>query len=183
MPPTKGAAFIGKYRLDAKTGQKLNNNQHIFRHYNYQTQATTYFYRTNRKLVGKVSHPEIIKKHYRLGTRSLNPLPLLDLAHKSEKEEAFLLSPPPQIHTQDFQQLLLTNLLLLCKTAKAIHIPLEKKHIPKELNKCDSNVYNHFQAKPILHFTFPPENVLKVKEFLSKLDTYAEEYGMEESQD
>ena len=44
------------------TGQHLPKNQKVFRHYNYQTQQTTYFYRTNEQLVGKVLTPPSLKK-------------------------------------------------------------------------------------------------------------------------
>ncbi|CAG8699751.1 3569_t:CDS:2, partial [Ambispora gerdemannii] len=46
----KPALLIGNHKLDATTGQHLARNQHIFRHFNYQTQQTTYFYRTNEQL-------------------------------------------------------------------------------------------------------------------------------------
>src|ERR1043166_8343967 len=68
------ALLIGKSKLDAQTKQFLPKNQKIFRHYDYATGQTSYFYRTNEQLVGKVSTPTLIKKNYRLGTRSLNPL-------------------------------------------------------------------------------------------------------------
>jgi hypothetical protein len=80
--------LISKHKLDALTGQHLPKNQKIFRYYDYNTAQTSYFYRTNEKLVGKCSKPTLIKKNYRLGTRSLNPLNLLDLAYKDKKKEA-----------------------------------------------------------------------------------------------
>jgi hypothetical protein len=72
------------------TGAKLNGHQTVFRHYDYQTQETIFYYKTNRKLVGKSARPIIIKKNYRLGTRSLKTQLLLNLACKSAKKEAYL---------------------------------------------------------------------------------------------
>ncbi|CAG8583764.1 11174_t:CDS:2, partial [Ambispora gerdemannii] len=46
----KPALLITKHKLDAATGQHLAKNQKVFRHFNYQTQQTTYFYRTNEQL-------------------------------------------------------------------------------------------------------------------------------------
>ncbi|CAI2181500.1 19950_t:CDS:2, partial [Funneliformis geosporum] len=84
---SKPALLIGRHKLDAQTGQPLAKNQKIFRHYDYHTAQTTYFYRTNEQLVGQVANPTLLKKNYRLGTRSLNPLSLLSLATKHSKKE------------------------------------------------------------------------------------------------
>jgi hypothetical protein len=51
------ALLIGKSKLDAKTKQHLPKNQKIFRHYDYDTEQTSYFYRTNEQLVGKAQNP------------------------------------------------------------------------------------------------------------------------------
>ena len=51
----------------------LPKKQKIFRHYDYTTGQTSYCYRTNEQLVGTAAKPVLIKKHYRLGTRSLTP--------------------------------------------------------------------------------------------------------------
>ena len=80
----------GKSKFDQLTGTKLNGHQTIFRHYDYETHAISYYYKTNRKLTGKRAEPIIIKKNYRLGTRSLNPLTLLKLASKHSKKEVYL---------------------------------------------------------------------------------------------
>lgn len=82
----------------------------------------------------------------------------------------------------DFQEFLLTRLLTLCDKAQFLHTPLEHEQVPKETSQCSNSVYQHFQIKPVLHFTFPPENVPAVRNFINHLDTYATEYDMEESQ-
>jgi hypothetical protein len=75
----RNALLNGKSKIDQLTGAKLNGHQKIFRHYDYTTGQTTYYYKTNRQLVGQRARPVLIKKNYRLGTRSLNPLSLLKL--------------------------------------------------------------------------------------------------------
>jgi len=67
------ALLNGKSKLDALTGKYLNNQQQVFRSYNYETKQTTYFYKTNEQLIVHCTKPHFIKKNYRLGTRSLNP--------------------------------------------------------------------------------------------------------------
>jgi len=179
----KPALLITKHKLDAATGQHLARNQHIFRHYDYQNQSTTYFYRTNETLVGKCANPTLIKKNYRLGTRSLNPLSLLSLASKATKKEAYLFKKPKKQLNQDFQEFLITRLLLLCNKAEFCHIPLEQDRVFKENNSCDNLIYTHFQTKPVLHFQFLPENATIVRSFIAKLDDYSAQFDMEESQD
>jgi hypothetical protein len=83
----------------------------------------------------------------------------------------------------DFQTFLITRLLLFCKTAEFCHIPLEQNKVPKELEQCNNSVHSHFQTKPVFHFQFAPENTEGVLSFIAKLDTYANEYDLEESQD
>jgi hypothetical protein len=174
----------GKSKLDQLTGAKLNGHQTIFRHYNYQTQETTYYYQTNRKLVGKCARPIIIKKNYRLGTRSLNPLSLLKLASKHPKKELYKFKKPKNNPVQhDFQQFLITRLLLMCKKAEFLHTPLEQEQVPKEAEICNQSIYSHFQTKPVLHFQFLPETAKTVRNFINKLDTYALEYDLEESKE
>jgi len=90
----KPALLISKHKLDAQTGQHLPKNQKIFRYYNYQTAETSYFYRTNEQLVGQAQQPFCDKKHFRLGTRSLNPLSLLKLANKHAKKELYSFKKP-----------------------------------------------------------------------------------------
>ncbi len=182
----KPVLLIGKHKLDALTGQHLPKNQKVFRYYNYQTQETSYFYRTQEKLVGQSAKPVLIKKNYRLGTRSLNTLSLTNLAYKDKKKEIVNLTKSKlKLATlqQDFQEFLVTLLLPLCKTAEFVHIPVEKEEVPKELNNCDNTVANHFQTKPVLRFTFEPEQASVIRAFSEKLDTYAQEYDMEESKE
>jgi hypothetical protein len=176
--------LIGKHKLDAETGQHLARNQHIFRHYNYQTHQTSYCYRTKEKLIGQAAKPVLIKKNYRLGTRSLNPSNLLPLFSKHAKKELYLARKPkkPTV-SSDFQTFLITRLLLLCSKAQFLHTPLEQEQVPKELNNCDQSITNHFQTKPVLHFSFTPQKAAVVRAFIANLDTYAAEYDMEESQD
>jgi len=181
---TRSALLITKHRLDAATGQHLPKNQKVFRHYDYQTNQTSYFYRTNEKLVGQCANPTLIKKNYRLGTRSLNPLSLLALASKAARKEVYLFKKPKKPAVQhDFQEFLITRLLLLCSKAEFLHLPLEQEQVFKENGACDNLVYHHFKTKPVLHFQFSPENASIVRSFIDKLDTYAQEYDLEESQD
>ncbi|CAG8473007.1 2999_t:CDS:2 [Ambispora gerdemannii] len=53
----KPALLIGNHKLDAQTGQHLARNQHIFRYYDYETNQTSYFYRTNEQLIGHAAQP------------------------------------------------------------------------------------------------------------------------------
>lgn len=189
---TREVNLVGKSKLDTLTGQYLNNQQKVFRHYNYQTQQTTYHYRTNEQLVGHCAKPTFIKKNYRLGTRSLNPLNLLNTAQKSRHKETLFLKnlstqTPTFIHStehfKDFQEFLITNLLLFCKSAEFIHAPLEQTHVSKLKKTCDKTISNHFNSRPLLHFTFKPETVPLVLAFLNNLDHHANLYDMEESKD
>jgi len=176
----------GKSKSDQLTGEFLNNQQKIFRRYNYETGETSYFYRTNERLVGKCSQPILIKKNYRLGTRTLNPLSLLKLAKKTPKKPVFKLLKTPLAKknlSSDFQEFLISRLLLMCKTAEFTHIPLEQEKVWKEGGQCSGTVYTHFQTKPVLRFTFASEQAESVREFIDRLDDYAEEYDMEESKD
>ena len=179
----KSALLISKHKLDAITGLHLPKNQKIFRYYNYQTQETSYFYRTNENLVGQVRKPYSNKKHFRLGTRSLNPLKLLSLFSKHSQKELYSFKKPQQQLDQDFQEFLITRLLLLCKKAEFIHTPLEQEQVKKEANQCSEDIQHHFQTKPVLHFSFTPENASIVRSFMEKLDTYGQEHDMEESKD
>ncbi|CAG8627164.1 6833_t:CDS:2 [Ambispora gerdemannii] len=181
---THPTLLIGKHKLDAATGQHLPRNQRVFRHYNYQTQATTYFYRANEQLVGQARKPFSDKKHFRLGTRSLNPLSLLNLASRATKKEAYQFKKPKKPAVQpDFQEFLITRLLLLCKSAEFVHLPLEQEKVPKEAGQCSDTIYTHFTTKPVLRFTFEPVQAPVVRQFIAKLDDYATEFDMEESQD
>ena len=72
---------------------------------------------------------------------------------------------------------------MLCKTAEFTHVPLEQEQVWKEGGQCSGTAYTHFQTKPVLRFTFAPEQAAEVREFIDRLDDYAEEYDMEESKD
>jgi hypothetical protein len=148
---TRPALLITKHKLDALTGHHLPKNQKIFRSYNYQTQQTSYFYRTNEKLVGQAQKPYLNKKHFRLGTRSLNPLNLLSLFSKFSQKEIYRAQKPQQPLGHDFQEFLITRLLFLCKSAEFTHLPLEQDSVPKENQQCSNTIYTHFQTKPVLH--------------------------------
>ena len=178
----KPTLLIGRHKLDAETGHHLPKNQKIFRHYNYQTQQTTYFYKTNEQLVGQAQKPYLNKKHFRLGTRSLNPLSLLSLASKHSKKELYQFKKPKQQLSQDFQEFLITRLLLLCSKAQFLHTPLEQDQVPKEIGHCTNSIYSHFQTKPVLHFAFLPEQAAIIRAFINNLDTYSQEFDLEESQ-
>lgn len=183
------AFLVNNSKIDAKTGQFLAKNQKIFRSYNYTTEKTSYFYRTNEQLVGKAQKPHLIHKNYRLATRCLKPLNLLKLASKSTQKEAFSLKKPkiqPEITTDvysDFQEFLITRLLVFCKSAEFINLPLEQDQVLKLKGKCDKTIYHHFKPKPILHFKFAPEAVPLVLSFLNNLDFYAEEHDIQESKE
>ena len=179
-------AISGKSKIDLQTGKFLNGNQKVFRRYNYQTGETSYFYRTNKQFSGKCKKPVLIKKNYRLGTRALNSLNLLKLAKKHPTKEVLKLRKTPlrkQTLTNDFQEFLITKLLLLCKSAEFTNVPLEWEKVPKEKAQCNGQVRYHFQPKPVLRFTFEPEQAATVRQFIDQLDDYAAEYDMEESKD
>jgi hypothetical protein len=166
-------------KLDKLTQQPLNNQQKIFRHYNYQTGQTSYFYRTNEQLVGKCLAPTLIKKNYRLG-RSLQPLNLLQLVNKS-KEEVLNLQKPKQTISSDFQEHLITSLLFFCETVQFVQVPLEQEQVPQELKHCNQNILAHFKSKPLLHFTFSLPAVPLVLKFLAQLDSLAHQFAITES--
>jgi hypothetical protein len=179
----KPVLLVSRHKLDAQTGLHLAKNQKIFRHYDYSTGQTAYCYRTNEKLIGTAAKPVLIKKNYRLGTRSLNPLSLLSLASKHSKKELYLFKKPKTHLDQDFQEFLITRLLLLCKKAEFLHTPLEQDHVPKEIGQCSNSIYQHFQVKPVLHFSFEPQQASIIRTFIEKLDTSAHEFDLEESHD
>ncbi|CAG8702145.1 8601_t:CDS:1, partial [Ambispora gerdemannii] len=101
---------------------------------------------------------------------------------KHTKKELYLFKKPPQQLKQDFQEFLITRLLLLCKSAEFCQLPLEQDRVFKEGGKCDNLIYTHFQTKPVLHFQFLPENATVVRSFIENLDKYSQEFDMEESQ-
>ena len=108
---------------------------------------------------------------------------MLTLFSKSLKKEVYLAKKPKQQLDQDFQTFLITRLLLLCKKAEFLHTPLEQEQVPKEVSKCSENIQHHFQTKPVLHFSFLPEQASVIRQFISNLDTYATEFDMEESKE
>jgi len=124
--------LVGKSKIDQLTGQKLNSQQTIFRHYDYTTEQTSYYYRTNKIAIGKCAKPTLIKKNYRLATRTLYPLSLLKLTKKDQTKPVFKLRKTPlakKTLTRDFQEFLIYKLLLLCKTAEFTHVPLEQERV------------------------------------------------------
>ena len=186
---TREVSLVGKSKLDKLTSQYLPKNQTVFRHYDYSTQQTSYYYKTNETLTGHCAKPHFIKKNYRLGTRSLNPLNLLNLT-KPAKQNLRLKKPPNSStfiqsaeHFKDFQEYLITNLLLFCQKAEFTHAPLEQTHVSKLKKSCDKEVNSHFQPKPLLHFTFKPETTPLVLAFLNTLDHQANYYDLEESKE
>ena len=72
---------------------------------------------------------------------------------------------------------------MFCQKAQFTHLPLEQLHVSKLKNKCDQTPTNHFQTKPILHFTFAKETVPLVLAFLNNLDFHADYYDMSESKE
>ncbi len=116
---------------------------------------------------------------------------ILKLAHKPKHKETLLLknsSPSSGIihsaeHFSDFQEFLITNLLLFCQKAQFTHLPLEQLHVSKLEKSCDKSVNSHFQTKPVLHFNFAPETVPLVLAFLNNLDFYSDYFDMSESKE
>jgi hypothetical protein len=108
---------------------------------------------------------------------------LLKLATKSNKKELYSFKKPPAQLNQDFQEFLITRLLLLCNKAQFLHTPLEQEQVPKEAEQCSQSIYQHFQVKPVLHFSFEPEQAQIVRQFIDNLDTYATEFDMTESKE
>jgi hypothetical protein len=174
------AIITGKSKVDKLTGKCLNGNQRIFR-----KSDNTYFYRTNEKLSGKCAKPILIKKNYRLSTH-LNPYSLLTISKKSAKKPVINLQKSPlkqKILQQDFQQFLITNLLLMCQKAEFLKIPLEADEVPKLKGVCNTFATSHFQTNSVFHFTFKSEQVSLIRNFIDKLDDYASDYDLTESKD
>jgi len=118
-------------------------------------------------------------------------LNLLKATLKSKHQETLLLknsSPSSGIiqsaeHFSDFQEFLITNLLLFCQKAQFSHLPLEQPHVSKLKKNCDKSVNSHFQTKPILHFNFAKEAVPLVLAFLNNVDFYSDYFDMSESKE
>jgi hypothetical protein len=119
-----------------------------------------------------------------LGYHGLNALPLLKLAQKSHKEELFNFQRQPvaKIVPADFQEYLITSLLLLAKKAEFLNLPLEQPQVSQSGNKCDQLAHTHFQKMPVLRFQFAKESANLIKEFVLNLDHQAEEFDIEEKQ-
>jgi hypothetical protein len=166
-------------KYDQLTGQYLAPNQHIFRR-----SDNTYFYRTNQLLIGHCAKPLIIKKSYRLGNHSLSTLPLLKLSQLTKHQEylAFRRKPAAKLVPVDFQEYLITSLLLFAKKAEFLNLPLEQPTVLKAKDQCDKLAYTHFQKKPTLRFKFAKENANLAWTFMENLDQQAEEFGLTESQ-
>jgi len=164
---------------DLLTGKYLAPNQHLFKSPN-----NTYYYRTNEQLIGHCAKPLIIKKNYRLGYHSLSTLPLCQLAQltKPPASLAFRKKAASKIMPVDFQEYLISSLLLLCKKAEFHHLPLEQQKVPQTQSKCDALDYTHFQKMPALRFKFAKENTNLIQEFMLNLDHQAQEFDIEEKQ-
>ncbi|CAI2192609.1 12907_t:CDS:1, partial [Funneliformis geosporum] len=111
-------------------------------------------------------------------------LPLLKLAHQPKPQEP--LTFPKKLATklvpQDFQEYLLTSLLLLAKQAEFVNLPLEQPQVPHNGSKCDQLDYTHFQKKPIIRFKFARARASLVKEFMLNLDHQAQTFDLDEAQ-
>ncbi|CAJ0840541.1 10154_t:CDS:2 [Entrophospora sp. SA101] len=166
-------------KQDFLTGRYLAPNQHIFKR-----QDNTYYYRANEQLIGHCAKPLIIKKSYRLGYHSLSTLPLCQLAQwtKPSVSLAFRKKAAAKITPVDFQEYLITSLLLFCKKAEFINLPLEKEKVPQTQGKCDQLDYTHFQKMPTLRFKFAKENANLARIFMENLDNQAQEFDIEEKQ-
>jgi hypothetical protein len=166
-------------KFDQLTGQYLPRNQHIFRR-----SDNSYYYRLNETLTGHCTKPLLIKKSYRLGYHSLSTLPLLNLACQPKPQEP--LTFPKKLATklvpQDFQEYLITSLLLLAKQAEFINLPLEQPQVSHNGSKCDQLDYTHFQKKPIIRFKFARTSTSLVKEFILNLDHQAQTLDLDEAQ-
>ena len=164
---------------DFLTGKYLAPNQHVFR-----KPDNTYYYRTNETLIGHCAKPLIIKKSYRLGYHSLSTQPLLNLSQATKRQDylAFRKKAATKIVPIDFQEYLITSLLLLCKKAEFLNLPLEKPTVPQTSNKCDQLDYTHFQKMSVLRFKFAKENANLARIFMENLDNHAQEFDIEEKQ-
>jgi len=159
------------------TGKYLAPNQHIFR-----KPDNTYYYRTNEQLVGHGAKPLIIKKNYRLGYHALSTLPLLKLSQATKYQDylAFRKKAASKIMPVDFQEYIITSLLLFCKKAEFHHLPLEQQKVPQTQSKCDALDYTHFQKMPTLRFKFAKENANLARIFMENLDNQAQEFDIAE---
>src|SRR6185369_16119332 len=175
----KEAIIKNNSKLDALTNQYLAPNQHLFKR-----QDNTYYYRTNEQLIGHCAKPLVIKKSYRLGYHGLNTLPLIKLSQLTKQREhlTFRKKPATKLVPVDFQEYLISSLLLLCKKAEFVNLPLEQPKVPQSRGKCDALDYTHFQKMPVLRFKFAKESANLIKQFILNLNQQAEEFDIEEKQ-
>ncbi|CAH1760035.1 1603_t:CDS:2 [Entrophospora sp. SA101] len=166
-------------KRDFLTGKHLAPNQHLFR-----KPDNTYYYHTKETLVGHCAKPLLVKKSYRLGYHGLNALPLLKLAQEAKQPASltFRKKTSSKIVPIDFQEYLITSLLLLAKKAEFLNLPLEQLQVPQTSNKCDQLAHTHFQKMPVLRFNFAKENAQLAKAFVHNLDNQAETFDIEEKQ-
>jgi hypothetical protein len=157
----------------------LPRNQHLFRRAD-----NSYYYKANETLTGHCAKPLLIRKSYRLGYHALSTLPLLNLAHTTKRREyfAFPKKLAAKLVSRDFQEYLITSLLLLAKQAEFLNLPLEQPIVPHNGSNCDQLDYTHFQKKPILRFKFARTSANLVKEFMLNLDQQAEIFDLDEAQ-
>ncbi|KLL04174.1 MAG: hypothetical protein MRECE_2c051 [Mycoplasmataceae bacterium CE_OT135] len=174
----KATVYNGSKR-DFLTGKHLAPNQHLFRR-----PDNAYYYRTKETLKGHCAEPLLIKRSYRLGYHGLNALPLLKLAQPIKQPVclAFQKKPTSQIAPIDFQEYLITSLLLLCKKAEFLNLPLEQRTALKNGSQCDQLADTHFQKMPVLRFKFAKESANLVRTFMENLDHQAEAFDIEEKQ-
>src|SRR6185312_15482886 len=72
----------------------------------------------------------------------------------------------------DFQKYLISSLLLLCKKAQFLNLPLEQPKVPQSRGRCDQLDYTHFQKMPTLRFKFAKENAQLVRTFMLNLNQH-----------
>jgi hypothetical protein len=108
---------------------------------------------------------------------------LLKLSQLTKQKEylTFRKKPAAKLVPVDFQEYLIASLLLLCKKAEFLNLPLEQAKVPKS-SQCDALDYTHFQKMPTLRFKFAKENAQLVRGFMENLDHQAEEFDLEEKQ-
>jgi hypothetical protein len=101
---------------------------------------------------------------------------LLNISQKSPKEEAFNFQK--KLATKfvpiDFQEYLITSLLLFSKKAEFVNLPLEQPQVTKTKDHCDQLAYTHFQKQPVLRFKFAKESPQLIRTFMENLDRQAE---------
>jgi hypothetical protein len=175
---TKEILIKGQSKFDAQTNQFLAPNQHIFRREN-----NTYYFKAHETLVGHCAKPLIIKRNYRLAYHNLSIQPLLKLAQTTKAKEslAFKKKLAANLLSVDFQEYLLTSLLLIAKKAQFLNLPLEQTQVSKSL-QCDQLDYTHFQKKPILLFKFAKTQAEIIRNFMFNLDNQALTFDLDESQ-